>query len=204
MALVRDALAAGDLERGVYRVRGDARINGQPARRGQEVRAGDTVNTGADGELVFVISRDAMLVRANSRVEVTGAAGAAVADGLRIVTGAVLSVFASGQAKRIQTATATIGIRGTAGYVDAMADRTYVCICYGRADLASVADPQARETVQTRHHDQPRYIMGSGAPQMIMGAPVVNHTDAELIFLEGLTGRRPPFLDQPDYQPGKY
>ncbi len=35
--------------------------------------------------------------------------------------------------------------------------------------------------------------MGAGAPQMLMGAPVINHTDAELILLESLAGRRPPF-----------
>jgi hypothetical protein len=29
---------------------------------------------------------------------------------------------------------------------------------------------------------------------MIMKAPVVNHTDAELILLEDLVGRRPPFF----------
>jgi len=28
---------------------------------------------------------------------------------------------------------------------------------------------------------------------MLMGAPVINHTDDELIMLEGLVGRRPPF-----------
>ena len=53
-------------------------------------------------------------------------------------------------------------------------------------------DPSARETVRTSHHEQPRYIMGAGAPQMLMGAPVINHTDAELILLEGRVGRRPP------------
>ena len=30
---------------------------------------------------------------------------------------------------------------------------------------------------------------------MIDGAPVINHTDAELTMLEALVGRRPPFLD---------
>ena len=46
--------------------------------------------------------------------------------------------------------------------------------------------------------------MGVGAPQMLMGAPVINHTDSELMLLEGLTGRRPPFMDRPDYRPGRY
>jgi hypothetical protein len=35
--------------------------------------------------------------------------------------------------------------------------------------------------------------MASGAPQMLMQAPVINHTDAELTMLESLVGRRPPF-----------
>jgi hypothetical protein len=32
---------------------------------------------------------------------------------------------------------------------------------------------------------------------MLMGAPVINHSDVELGFLEGLVGRRPPFAEQP-------
>ena len=51
----------------------------------------------------------------------------------------------------------------------------------------------ARETVRTTHHEQPRYIMPKGAPQMLMTAPVINHTDAELSMLESLVGRSVPF-----------
>jgi hypothetical protein len=43
--------------------------------------------------------------------------------------------------------------------------------------------------------------MATGAPVMLMGAPVVNHTDAEVTMLESLVGRRPPFLDMPGYRP---
>ena len=75
---------------------------------------------------------------------------------------------------------------------------------YGEAEIVSAMDPSARETVNTKHHEQPRYVMGMGAPQMLMGAPVVNHTDAELTFLEALVGRRPPFVSEPGYQPGSY
>jgi hypothetical protein len=93
-----------------------------------------------------------------------------------------------------------IGIRGTAVYVEAQGERSYVCTCYGEAVLEPRADPQARETVRTMHHEQPRYIMAKGAPQMMMRAPVVNHTDAELEMLESLVGRRPPFLGR-GYKP---
>jgi hypothetical protein len=193
MGWLRVALAAGSVEKGVYRLRGDVRINGVPAKEGMDVKAGDIITTGPASEVLFVIGKDAVLIRANSNVEAQGASGALVLTGLRIVTGAVLSVFSPGQPKTIGTATANIGIRGTGIYIEAEPARTYACVCYGTADLVSVMDPAARETVTTKHHEQPRYIMGAGAPQMLMGAPVINHTDAELVMLEGLVGRRPPF-----------
>ena len=204
MGFLRDALAAGSLERGVHRVRGDVRVNGVPAKEGMFVAVGDIITTGADGEVVFVTGRDAFLIRANSRVEAQGVAGPLLLSGLRVITGAVLSVFAPGEPKTMRTATATIGIRGTSLYLEAEEARTYVCCCYGEAEIVSTVDPSARETVRTQHHEQPRYVMGSGAPQMLMGAPVVNHSDAELMLLESLVGRRPPFLDNPNYWPGRY
>jgi hypothetical protein len=201
MGWLREALAAGSVEKGIHRLRGDVRVNGVPAVEGMEVKAGDVVTTGANSEAVFVIYKDAFLVRSNSRVEAQGAtAGALVLTGLRIVTGAVLSVFSPGDPKRLQTPTATIGIRGTAVYVEAEPDRTYVCTCYGVADLAALDDSTASETVSTQHHEQPRYIMAKGAPQMLMRAPVINHTDTELTMLEALVGRKPPFLALPEYK----
>ena len=187
LLLVRDALAQGRLEKGVYRLQGEEQVNGAPAQRGAELRAGDTVRTQAGAEIVWVAQRDAFLVRQNSEVSY-------LANGLRIVTGAVLSVFASGERKEIRTPTANIGIRGTGIYVEAEPERTYACTCYGETVLAPASDPAAAETVRTTHHESPRYIMPAGSPQMLMQAPVLNHTDAELILLESLVGRQPPFI----------
>ena len=89
--------------------------------------------------------------------------------------------------------TATIGNRGTGVYAQDMGDRAYVCTCYGVADIAAADDPSVHETVRTEHHDQPRYIYPQGAERRIVRAPVFNHTDAELILLESLVGREPPF-----------
>jgi len=205
MALLREALAAGAVEKGIYRVRGDVRVNGNAAKEGMEIKAGDVITTGPNSEAVFVSGKDAYLIRANSRFEAQGVtAGALVLTGLRLVTGAALSVFSRGEPKTLRTATATIGIRGTGIYLEAEPARTYVCVCYGVADLAASMDPTARETVQTRHHEAPRYIMGTGAPQMLMGAPVINHTDTELIMLESLVGRRPMFEDAAGYRRDRY
>ena len=193
MAQLRRALARGAVETGIARVRGDARVNGMPARVGMEVKPGDVITTGRDAELVVVVGSDAFLVRAQSRVELAGDAARLLVTGLRLVTGALLSVFEPGRPRRIRTATATIGIRGTGIYVEVERMRTYACTCYGEAELVPVDEPKEAETVRTTHHDQPRYIYPKGMPRMIEEAPVINHTDAELILLESLVGRKVPF-----------
>jgi len=198
MLQLRAALAAGTLPPGIAQIKGDVRINGKPAERGQRVNAGDVIVTGKGAELVFVSEKDAFLVRADSRVEYGSAATKGVATALRVVTGALLSVFESGRNRQINTATATIGIRGTAIYIETEARRTYACTCYGEAVLTPVDDPAAAETVRTKYHEQPRYIYGKGMPRMLEAAPVINHTDAELQMLETLVGRKVPF------EPGTY
>src|SRR3972149_10100011 len=90
-----------------------------------------------------------------------------------------------GERKPTPPAPATIGIRGTGVYVEAEPARTYVCTCYGEADLEPADDPAERETVRTVHHDEPRYVRAKGMPQMIMKAPVGKHTDAGVRRLGG-------------------
>jgi hypothetical protein len=193
MAWLREALAADAVAQGVSRIRGDVRVNGQPAAQGMRIRAGDTISTGPDAELVAVAGRDAFMVRGNSQIEITPRKDSRLIGGLRVVTGALLAVFTPGQPKQVRTDSATIGIRGTAVYVELEPDRTYVCTCYGAARLTPVDEPNAAETVRTKHHDQPRYIYRQGMPKPIETAPVVNHSDAELIMLETLVGRKVPF-----------
>jgi hypothetical protein len=200
----REALAQGERAPGVYRVRGTVRVNGKPAKRGLIVKPGDTVETGRGSQAVFVIGKDAFLLRASSRVETGFSAAAAqnagtadnvFADVLRLTTGKLLSVFSPGP-RRIETATATIGIRGTGLYLEVEPRRTYACTCYGEVELQPRDRPEEKETVSTTHHEQPRYIYADGAMPpggMMQKAPVVNHTDAELILLESLVGRKPPF-----------
>lgn len=188
-----ELLAADRIAAGVRTAAGDVTVNGAAVTQGAQVGAGDTIVTGPNGDVVFVVGRDAFMVRPESRVELLRRGNSPLLTGLRIFSGRILSVFSQGRRRTIESATATLGIRGTAVYIEAEPDRTYVCTCYGTVEIASRADPAARETVRTKHHDQPRYVMASGAPEMIMGAPVVNHTDAELILLESLVGRQPPF-----------
>ena len=181
-------LLAADPLPGMRSIKGSVTIDGQPAQPGQRVGPGQTVRTEAGAEAIYVIGDDAFLQHENSEFT-TGTSAGVVA--LRYLTGRVLSVFGRGK-KRLETPTATIGIRGTACYIEAEAAQTYFCLCYGTAVVAATANPRAQRTVRTKHHESPFYIDRMGEA-MMRRAEVVNHTDDELIILEALVGRRPPF-----------
>ena len=197
MLYMREALAQGEIKTGISRLSGDVRLNGKPTQVGAQVRLGDVIETGR-GNTVVVMDRDAFMIRADTRFEVGGGSSKRAADTFGVLAGKVLSVFVPGKRATVVTATATMGIRGTGVYVECIPDCTYACTCYGSVELNPLADPKQAVTVTTTYHDSPRYVFAS-ADKSIRGplieeAPVVNHTDAELMLLEGLVGRKVPFV----------
>jgi hypothetical protein len=178
----------------IYRISGSATVNDQPASLATKVAPGDTVKTGKDSELVFVVNTQAMILRANSNVviEAEKRADSLVVSGLRMLTGALLSVSRN-QPMRLRTPTATVGVRGTGFYVEAEEDKSYFCTCYGTVEVGSVADPSVKETVTATQHDRPVYITKEGGKKAIVNAPFINHTDLELALIESLVGRTTPF-----------
>lgn len=183
---------------GFYRLRGEVRVNGRPAHKGMLLAAGDTVSTGADSEAIYIIGQDVYLQRDRSLVSI---GGEALKDGLRVITGKLLAVFAKGE-RQIRVPTATIGIRGTACYIDALPERVYFCLCYGRADIVSARDPALTASITTRYHDSPFYLTADAG--FMQAAPVIDHSDAELTLLESLVGRIPPFHSLPGSYAGRY
>jgi len=192
--LIRDALAAGNYPsvQGMHKIKGDVRINGKPAREGQPVLPGDKVTTGAGSEAIYVIDRNAFLQRSNSVVHF---GREAAKEFFRVVSGKILSVFETGE-KRLVVPTAVIGIRGTACYIEAEPKQVYFCLCYGTAEIEPMAEPGRVERIETRHHDHPVYIHHDKGMPSMADAKVANHTDDELIMLEWLNRRRPPFYGQ--------
>lgn len=206
VGLIQQALAdeKRPVVKGLHQMRGDVRVNDRLAKPGQLIGPGDTVTTGADGEAIYVIGKDAFLQREATTI---GFGSDAAQKLMRVVTGRILSVFGQGD-MTIKVSTATVGIRGTACYIEdeplgpvsaakfgtASAARTYFCLCYGTADLTPGAAPQEREVYTTEHHDKPLYIWNDMAmPRMAVPAAVINHTDLELTMLEALVGRLTPF-----------
>lgn len=172
----------------IYELRGQVQLNGQAATPQSVISPKDTISTGASSQIIFVVGKDAFLMRENSTLTLSGSDVAV--HTLRLVTGALLSVFGKSEHELV-VPTGSIGIRGTGVYAEARPEQSYVCACYGIIEISAAGTLQ-RERVESRHHDAPRYIADAGADRIIP-APVINHTDEELMLIEALVGRTPPF-----------
>ncbi|MBE0612280.1 MAG: FecR domain-containing protein [Burkholderiales bacterium] len=183
--------------RSIYRAVGDFSLNGKSADPSAQIQPGDTIRTGKGAELIFAVGGQAMIVRADSELSIEGIVDAVkgpILGALRLVTGKLLSVSRDTKLT-ITTPNATIGIRGTGWYAEADPEKTYFCTCYGTTEVSAVEDPNARETVVSKHHDRPLYVLAKpSGGKSILAAPFINHTDQELMLIEALVGREPPFV----------
>jgi hypothetical protein len=173
-------------QQGLRKLKGEVSIDGVVAQPGTLIKPGSTVSTAPGSEAIYVVGKDAFLQRGGATVKFESS------DVLRVITGRILSVFAKGE-RRIETPTATIGIRGTGCYIEATDEQVYFCLCYGAADLTPTADNAKVERIVTSHHDHPLYINRGQAMPVMVPANVINHYDAELVLLESLVGRKAPF-----------
>ncbi len=178
-----------------FEIDGEVRVNGQLANLDTVIKTRDVVATGAGSHAVFVVGRDAFILRSQSEMQIEGGA---IIQGLRLFSGKVLSVFGRrnrGESLLLRSGTATIGIRGTGIYMEADPEQTYFCTCYGSTEIRSSIDKNQVQHITSEHHDDPRYLLSrpDNKGRLIVPAPMINHNDLELALVEELVGRTPPF-----------
>lgn len=180
----------------VFRLTGSASVNDIAITEKTLIRPGDRVKTGKNSELVFAVGTQAMILRDEAELVIEGPADdltSMIIAGLSLITGKLLSVSRDAPME-VRTVTATIGVRGTGWYIEADPQQTYFCTCYGTTDINANKDGEQLTVAATRH-DQPVYILGDNASgKSIRKAPFINHTDQELMLIETLVGRTPPFV----------
>jgi len=178
----------------IFALDGDVRVNGKKANKNTVIGANALVETGHDSNVIFAVGSDSFIVRSNSKMQLQGSNF--FLDALRLVSGKVLTVFGerSNSQLNMSTPIATIGIRGTGVYMESDPDVSYLCTCYGKTQITSNLDPNDTITLETSHHDEPKYITNDArSGSRIINAPFKNHTDLELKMLETLVGREVPF-----------
>lgn len=171
---------------------GDVLVNGRRLTPDGVIQTGDRVQSGPGSTCGFTIGRDAFLLRPNTDLTITRGASLFIADGARMLTGAMASVFGrSAKPRNITAPTVTAGIRGTGFYVEVRPDATYFCTCFGSINLAAAAGET--ELVNSTRHAARRILANPTAGRAIVTAPFENHEDAELERLALLVGQRAPW-----------
>ncbi|MBA3772167.1 MAG: iron dicitrate transport regulator FecR [Ramlibacter sp.] len=174
----------------IVELRGDALVNGQPLRQEQSIQTGDSVQTGPGGHLVFVIGNAAFQVRQNSRLTVERGQTLNAVSVLRLLTGAVASVWGRGTSRQVVTPTLTAGIRGTGVYTEVFAQqnfRSYFCNCYGTVEMGAGPD---RTLSRADYHQSFWAEPEAKNGRFLTPAQAINHTDQELEFLAKLVNQQ--------------
>lgn len=169
---------------------GDALLNGQPLRPQHSIQTGDEIQTGPQSTLIFVIGNTSFHVRQNSRLHVGRGSSINAVSLLRLLSGAIISVWGKGGHRQIMTPNLTAGIRGTGVYTEIFADqggRSYFCNCYGSVELSAGRD---RILYPSDYHQA---YWGEVSPKngrSLTPAKAINHSDEELEFLARLVNQR--------------
>jgi hypothetical protein len=198
--LIQEALAGDEMPtaNGINSLSGSVTVNGKIAKVGALVKTGDRIATSErkGSFAVVVIGKDAYLLRENTSIVFKESEKHGTLETVLLKTGKLLAVFAKrppDERVSIRAQGATIGIRGTGCYLEIHPKRTYFCLCYGEASIDGGGMDKTR-IVSTQHHEQPVWLDESTNLMRVEDTKFGNHTDAELIMLEKLTGRVPPFV----------
>ncbi len=184
------AAAQAQQRSNIVELQGDALVNGARLSPQQVIQSGDSLETGPGSNLIFVIGNSSFQVRQNSRLTVERGASLNAVSVLRMITGAVASVWGRGSSRQIITPTLTAGIRGTGVYTEVFPSqsfRSYFCNCYGTVDMGAGPDKAISRA------DYHQAFWGEVEPKegrFLTPAKAINHTDEELEFLARLVDQR--------------
>lgn len=173
----------------IHELSGLVHINKRRATAADDIEPGDIVSTAHDGRIAFSVDGDAFLVREFTSIRV-GDNGNPLLNALHLFTGKLLGVFETGRRRSIVTGTATMGIRGTACYLDVRPGSTYFCTCYGETEVISGGETTAFEA---EHHNPQQLDFTDGRLMAMQAVGMRDHDDEELRQLEAWVDRVPRF-----------
>jgi hypothetical protein len=174
----------------LHTLEGDVYINQRKASLNSKIKAGDHIVVAHDGKLVFSLGGDAFMLHGGT-VLVLEHAKQGLITGLRLITGALLAVFAKRQHHtKLRSHVATIGIRGTAVFMHSSPNKLYTCTCYGHTDIQV---EHHKDEIKATHHNAHEVSVDAHGIMQMRATQVLDHSDDELRMLESIVGRVVPF-----------
>lgn len=189
-AMGGSAAAQAQQRSNIVELVGDATVNGERLQPLRQLQTGDQITTGPGSHLIFAIGNSSFLVRQNSRFSVERGATLNTVSVLRMLTGAVASVWGRGNTRQIVTPTLTAGIRGTGVYTEVRPNegyRSYFCNCYGTVDMVAGND---RLTSRSNYHQSFWAEVQPKDGRLLTPAGAINHTDEEMEYLARLVNQK--------------
>lgn len=179
--------------------KGKISINGKVVKNINDIKVNASSKIKVEGEESFVqfkIGNDAFKISNNADIKFNGTDNV---DKIKVAKGRLLAVFKTGRDRKIVTHNATMGIRGTAVFVEAESEKsTKFCTCYGKTTVKDKSNKDSLKTLEATHHKSVQISDGVVEKTSLfygLGQYLCNptHTDNELRDLEAMVGRIPAF-----------
>lgn len=186
----------------VQKLKGRATANGRFLKVGDRVNSGEQILVSSAAHLIISMV-DNTIFRINGAAQFVMHASQRKTGIFRLLMGSILTVMPKNNRYLVQMPSASIGIKGTVFFHQIYApgettaldqDRNrvtipegigeYFCLCNGQADfMKSVEKGVLYQDTSTYHNS---YYLDPRQPKLLVGAPQLNHIDAEILELIAL------------------
>lgn len=179
--------------------RGHIVINGKKVQSINDVKvnANSKIEVkGNDSFVQFKIKDDAFKISKDANIQFKGKKHV---SNIKVKKGRLLAVFKTGRDRKIATHNATMGIRGTAVFIETISkSETKFCTCYGKTTVSDKSNKNSARELEATHHKSVQIMDGKventnlfyGLGQILLEP---THSDNELRDLEAMVGRIPAF-----------
>jgi hypothetical protein len=163
-------------------ISGDVKVDNTDVKAGDPVDNHSVVTTGADSVCDIVFNkRNIIEVLENTVLELDFSriqTSAQLSQGTIINVLKKLEVLTDTQPFTINTPVAVVGVRGTAFYIKATPETTYVCVCNGTVTVKDSSERESEE-IQAKHHIA-RLLTKTDQGIDMVPAEMLYHTDEDI------------------------
>ncbi len=174
----------------VVSVSGQVVKSGKPVSAGEPMSVGETIMVDEHGSAILKIKDRASIQLKNSGKLVIDE----ISDSIVIMLdyGSLMSVVSPvGKKFQLVTPAATVGVRGTAFYVEARGiDQTYVCLCEGTLQIKTESGVQEIHSDDRSHHHPVLIAPDKNGRTAVEPAEMLNHTNDDISALENVLRKK--------------
>lgn len=168
---------------------GEVRIDGRFIRTGDPIEVGQTLTTGSNGSVVYRWLDEIIKVYPYTQIS----HGSKPSEWMQLKGRITVSSKAAPEPRIVFTDQVMVQLDACSLHIDTSLqvfsitgdpiNTAYVCVCFGKANLARSQNVRDILQINAHHHNFPHYV---GHQRFQPTAEVLGHTDAELVLLQSI------------------